>query len=189
MKPSKEQEIIRRIFKDFQTSYNSRSISKLVGLSHVGAFKILKKIEKKGIASSKKIGNAVIYSLNLANPLARKEIELSLLIDAQNHKRWLEEFKDLENISDFVVLFGSVIRSESSAKDIDVLVVAERSNFSKIKEIIKKRNEVSNKKIHLILQEPEEFKKDLDSRNKAILEIIKTGIVLFGQDNFVRKIK
>jgi len=189
MKLTKEKEIIQRIFKDFQTLYNSRSISKLVGISHAGSFKILKKLEKRGIVISRKIGNASIYSLALANPLARKEIELSLLTDAQNHKRWLEEFKDLEDISDFVVLFGSVIRNESSARDIDILVVAEKNNFNKIKEVIKERNKISNKKIHLILQEPEEFHKDLNNKNKAILEIIKTGIVLSGQDNFVRSIK
>jgi predicted nucleotidyltransferase len=189
MKLTKEQEIIKKLFKEFVTPWNSRSISSLIGISHVGSFKILKKLEKRGIVSSRKIGKANIYSLALDNPLARKEVEITLLIEAQNHKRWLEEFKDLENISSFVILFGSIIRNESSAKDIDLLVVAEKTNFNKIKDLIKEKDKISHKKIHLILQSPEEFNKDLESKNKVSLEIIKTSVVLFGQDKLVRSIK
>ncbi len=189
MKINKEQEIIKILFKDFLNSYNSRNISRLVGLSHAGAFKILKKLKEREIVKPKQIGKAIIYSINLDNPVAYREVEMALTIEAWNYKRWVEEFKVLEDKSDIVILFGSILINEKLANDIDILVVAKKNMFGEIIKIIKEKNEISNKKIHLILQSPADFKKDINSKNKAIIEIIKKGIVLFGQDNFRKSVK
>lgn len=189
MELNNEQKIIKMLFKDFKTHYNSRSISKVIGISHAGAFKIMKKLEKKEMILPEQIGRAVIYSLNFNNPLVLREVEMALTIEAWNYKRWTEEFKGLENISHFTILFGSIIVNEKSARDIDILVVAEKSNFSRVREIIEERNKLSNKKIHLILQNPDEFKKDAEHGNKVISDMIKKGIVLFGQNNLVKILK
>jgi len=182
MKLTKEQEIIKLLFKDFLNFYNSRNISKIIGISHPGSFKILKKLEKNQIVKAKQIGKAIIYTLNFHNPITSREIEMVLTIEAQIYRRWVEEFKELEHESHFVILFGSILKDEESAKDIDLLVVANKNNFKEIKNIIDRKNEISNKKIHLIFQDIEEFKKDVGGNNKVMIEIIKKGIVLFGQD-------
>ena len=181
-KLSKEQEIVKILFKDFLTLYNSRNISKLIGISHAGAFKILKKLERKDMVLPKRIGNSVIYSLNARNPIVCKEVELSLIIEAENFKKWREEFREIENKANFVILFGSVLRNEKEARDVDLLIVAGKKNFKSIEKIIEARKKISNKKIHALIQIPEDFKKDVIQKNKAIIEILKTGIVLFGQD-------
>ena len=183
------QKIMLLLFKDFTTSYNSRNLSKIIGLSHAGAFKIMKKLEAKNIVSPKKIGKAVIYSINLNNPLADKEIELALIIEAQNYKKWLEEFKELNKKSDFIILFGSILKNEKYAKDIDLLVVANKFNSKEIKGLIAQKNKILNKKLHPILQTLNDFKKDISNKNKVLLEIIKTGVVLFGQDKLVKELK
>ena len=136
-----------------------------------------------------RIGKAVIYSLNMNNPVAIKEVEMALVIEAQNYKKWIEEFKKLEDKVDFAILFGSIIISENSARDIDILIVAEKNRYNEIKKIINEKNQISNKKIHLIFQNPEEFRKDVNEKNKVSLEIIKKGIVLFGQDKMRKSIK
>lgn len=182
MKLTNEQEIMKLLFKDFLSYYNSRSMSKIIGISHAGAFKILKRLEEKEFVIGKRIGKAVVYSLNFRNPVLCKEIESILTIEAQNYRRWIEEFRKLENKIDFVILFGSIMRDEKSARDIDILVVADKENYSEVRKIINERNQISNRKIHLIFQSSEEFKKDVLDRNKAIIDIIKTGIVLFGQN-------
>ena len=182
MKLTNEQQIIKVLFKDFLSYYNSRSMSRAIGISHAGTFKILKKLEKKEFVIGKRIGKAVVYSLNFGNPVLCREIETILTIEAQNCRRWLEEFRKLENSVNFAILFGSIIRDERTARDIDILVVADKESYGDVKKIINERNQISNRKIHLIFQSPEEFKKDVSDRNKAIVEIIKTGIVLFGQD-------
>lgn len=186
MKTSKEQEIIKTLFKDFLTAYNSRNISQAVKMSHAGAFKILKKLEKEDNVKAKRIGKAIIYSLNFDNPITQRKIEMALTIEAQSHKRWIEEFKGLEDAAQFIVLFGSILTNEKTARDIDLLVVAQSNNSDKINKIIEKRNKILNKKIHLILQSPEDFKKDIDSKNKVIIEVIKKGIFLFGQERVRR---
>ena len=183
---SKEQEIIKILFKDFLNVYNSRSISKIAGVSHAGAFKILKRLEKRNIVSSAKIGKAIIYSLNLENPIAIREIEMILTIEAQSYKRWIEEFAGLKDKSLFAILFGSVIRNEKEAKDIDLLVVVDKDNYQEIRKIINERNKILAKKVHLIIQSMKDFKKDVKTKNKAILEILKNGIVLFGQENIIK---
>lgn len=182
MELTKEQIIIKTLFKDFTTAYNSRNISKIVCMSHAGAFKIFKKIEKKEIVKPKRIGNAVIYSLNFENPLTKKIIETILLIESQNYKRWVEEFNELEEKTQFVVLFGSILKNEKNARDIDLLIVADKDKFNEIKRIIEEKTKISNKKIHIILQTMEDFSNDISNRNKVSIEIIKNGIVLFGQD-------
>jgi len=188
-KLTKEQEIIKVLFKDSLTLHNSRSISKIIGITHAGAFKILKKLEKREIVNSQKVGRASIYSLNLNNPITNKEIEMILIIEAQNFKRWIEEFKDLENKVQFLVLFGSATRNEKAAKDIDLLVVVNEKNLSPAEKIIEKIQEHTSKKIHPLLQTSNNFQEDLNKKNNAIIEIIKTGIVLFGQEEFRRTLK
>ena len=189
MKTEKQQEILKLIFKDFLTSYNSRNISKKVKISHAGAFKILKKLGKKELVNPKKIGRAIIYSINKENLLALKEVEIALITESQNYKRWIEEFKALKEKADFVILFGSILKKERDARDIDLLVIAKNENFKSIKKFASERQNFLSKKIHLILQTSEEFKQDVEKRNKMILEIIKTGNVLFGQDKFIEILK
>lgn len=184
-----EQEIIKLLFKDFLTDYNSRSISKIIGISHAGAFKILKKLEKRNIVKPKRIGNSVIYSMNLENPITNKEIEMALVIESQNFRRWVEEFKELENKVSFAILFGSIISNEKSARDIDLLVVINKRKYENIKKIIEKRQKILPKKIHSLIQTLEDFKNDVINRNKVIVEILKKGIVLYGQEELRKVMK
>lgn len=183
-KLTKEQEIIKLLFKDFSASYNSRNISKIIGISHAGAFKIFKKLEKREIVKSKRIGKALIYSLNMKNPITCKEIEMALVIEAQNFRRWIEEFRELEDKIKFLILFGSIIRNEKAARDIDLLIVAYKEKFKDIEKIIEETQKYTNRKIHPLIQTLENFTKDVGKKNKVMLEILKTGIVLFGQEEF-----
>ena len=66
-RPKHREKIIRTLFKNFFAEYNSRSLSKAIGITHAGTFKILKKLEKENIVKSRKIGKAVVYSLNMEN--------------------------------------------------------------------------------------------------------------------------
>jgi len=186
MKLNNEYKAILFLFKDFLTPYNSRNLSKLVGISHAGMFKLLKKLEIREILKPKRIGKAVIYSLNMNNSVAKREIEMALTLEAQNYAKWIEEFDLLKDILEFVVLFGSIIKDEKSAKDVDILIIADKKEFNKINQIIRDKNRVLNKKIHLILQNNEDFRKDINNKNKVMLDIIKNGIILFGQEKLTK---
>lgn len=177
---SKEQRIILILFKEFLENYNSRNLSKIIGISHVGTFKILKKLEKRGLLNSKTIGKAIIYSLKMENPVVLKEIELALALESQLHNKWVEEFKEIKDKAKLGILFGSILKNEKLAKDIDLLIISDKKMFNKIKKLVEIKNKVLTKKIHLILQTTKDFKNDISKKNKTMLKIIKNGIILFG---------
>ncbi len=185
LKMTKKMEIIKILFKDYLASYNSRTISKKIGISHAGAFKIFKKMEKEEIVKPKRIGNAVIYSLNLQNPIALREIEMALTIESQIYKRWIEEFSQIKDKVRFVILFGSVIKKDDF-NDIDLLIVTEKKDIKEIKKVINEKNKILTKKIHPIFQTLKDFENDITKKNKVLLEIIKTGIVIFGQGEITK---
>lgn len=182
----KEQKILSILFKDRKANHNSRTISKLIGISHPGAFKLMKRMEKEQLIIPERIGKAVIYKPNLKSPLVIKKIELALMQEAKLHKRWLYEFESIGKMSKFVILFGSILRNEKEAHDVDLLVIAEKENYKKIKEIVYEKNVILIKKVHLLFQRKEDFKLDLKNNHKVILDAIKTGVVLYGQEEFVK---
>ena len=186
---TKEQESVLLLFKDISAQHNSRSIGKAIGISHAGAFKIMRKLSALQVVKGKRIGNTVVFSFNFSNPTASKMIELALAMESLNYKRWLEEFKGLKGISLFVVLFGSILIKEKEANDIDLLVVAERRCFNKIQKVIEERNKISSRRIHLLLQSAQDFEKDIKARNKAMASIIKSGIVLYGYENYMGAVR
>ncbi|MDI6737540.1 MAG: hypothetical protein QME12_03405 [Nanoarchaeota archaeon] len=186
---TKEQEAVLLLFKDISAQHNSRSIGKAIGISHAGAFKIMRKLSGLQALNGRRIGNTLVYSFNFDNPAAGKMIELALAMESLNYKRWLEEFKELKAISMFAVLFGSILINEKEANDIDLLVVAESGHFRQIKKIIEGRNRVSSKKIHLLLQAMQDFQKDVKLRNKAMVSIIKSGVVLYGYENYMGAVR
>lgn len=188
MKLTNEQIALKILFKDFLTDYNSRNLSKLIGISHVGTFKILKKLENNKILNSKKIGNISIYKINHETNISKKLIDSILTIEAENYKRWLEEFKPIENKVHFLILFGSVLINYEKAKDIDVLIVSDKKNYSEINRFIKEKNNILPKKIHMIFQTIDDFKHDLLNNNKVTIQIIKKGIVLYGQGEYIKNI-
>jgi len=50
----------------------------VIGITAMGALKILKRLENESILKSKKIGKAVIYRINIGNSYAKRYIELIL---------------------------------------------------------------------------------------------------------------
>ena len=184
IKLTKEQEILLELFRNPFSQESIRGMAKKINFSPAGALKVFRKLQKRDLVISQKIGSSLIYSLNKDNILVNKEVEMILTIESQNYLRWIEEFRKLEEESIFVIIFGSIIKNEKEAKDIDLLVCAEAKNFDNIKKIIKEKDNILSKKVHLIFQTKEDFKKDFIQKNKVTIEIIKTGVILFGQENF-----
>ena len=190
MRVNKKYEILKVLFKDFLTSYNSRNISKIVGISHAGAFKILKKLEEQGIVKPKRIGKAVVYSINFENPVACKEVELALVLESQNYKRWIEEFKKLFEGNRIIAMFGSAVKDYSKSGDIDILIVLENNKeIAKINEIVKEREKILPKKIHAIKMTHEDLLKNLMKKDKVMLDIVKNAVVLYGQSKYLEILK
>ena len=189
MKNKKDNEMlfILSILKSPEIEYNANSIAKLMKISSMGALKIAKNLEKEGILSSRKIGRANNYKINYNNDYAKQNIRFLLKKEAEKSspyvKRWIRELEKLK-IANAVILFGSVLKKEKDAGDIDALIIVNKKNFEKVKKEVERINLLNDKKIHPVYQTKGDLKKHINERNKVILNAIK-GIIVSGEDNII----
>ena len=184
-----EKEIVLRLFKDFTIDYNPSSIAKVIGKTRVGTFKALNSLEKDSIVTGKNMGKARFYKINFKDDYAIKNVETLLMEEAKNYIRWKDELNPLFSLTDIIILFGSIIRNEEKANDVDVLLVFNKKNNDKINRFIKEKNLLLIKKLHPIKQTKEDLRKNIIKRDKVIINAVKTGIVLHGYEKITELIK
>jgi DNA-binding Lrp family transcriptional regulator len=176
----KDKAIVLLLTKDFTADYNARSLSQHIGMSPRGALKALKALEQQGIVQSKRIGQASIYKLSL-DTYSQKLASLFLFEEARTKTaRWLEEFKDFKE-AEIIILFGSILRQKDN-RDIDIMLVTAKKGHAALEKRIIEKKTILVKPIHPIWQTRNDLKNNLIMRDKAILEILKAGIVLKGYD-------
>ncbi len=186
-----ESRTINFLLRNFPKDYNINQLSRELKLSPRGAYKILKKLEEYKILSSKRIGNNIIYKINFSEDLALETCQLAL-----NEKKappyiqtWINDLQPLKEITEMAILFGSILTKEKQAVDVDVLLVFGKENFLKVQEQIKKINQIKSKKIHAVIQTKEDLLSNIKKKDPAILEEIRTGLILWGRNIFVEAIK
>lgn len=166
--------------------YNANSLSKVIGITPMGALKILRRLEQENIVKPRKIGKAIAYKIDVEDSYTRKYLSLILVREAQytnpRIRRWITELKRIKN-ADVIVLFGSVLE-KPNPKDIDVLLVTDQKQFPKLQQEIEEINEINIKKIHPMYQTYQDIIKNIKKRDKPILNAIK-GIVVFGEEKFL----
>jgi len=181
-----EMEILLTLVKSPEIEYNANNLAKVVNLTPPGSLKILKRLEKESILTSKKVGKAVIYKINLEDQYARNHVLLILtrerLYVAPKIKVWINELKKIKH-TDMIILFGSVLREEDPS-DIDVLFLTTKKKFKKLEEEINKINKLNIKRIHPLYQGFEDIIINIKKRDKPILNAIK-GIVVMGEEKFL----
>ena len=186
-------EILKILLKDFTVKHTITSISKTLGVSRAGIWKILKRLESEKLVILSPIGEGKtsVYnvSLSFSNPLTEKRLELYLAEAAQSNERWLINFEELKDSVDFLIIYGSILHSPKDAGDIDILSVAKRSNLNTLNNAIPKLQKIQIKKIHALNFTEEELKIELKKKNKAFIDAIKKGVVLFGHEKFIKFIK
>lgn len=177
------------LFKEFTSYHNANSLSKELGISRIGSMKMLKKLGKEGLLIAKTIGKSIVYKPNLENDYVRDLLSFLLSDEANNFKRWKDEFKELFKEEKIILLYGSTIVDYSKAKDIDIMIIRKKGESGKIHKLIAERQKFVSKKIHALDLTPEEFLKNTSRKQKAIVDIVKNAIVLYGQTKYVKLIK
>ena len=186
----KERETLLILFKDHTTYYNANSISKVLGISHVGAQKIFKRLLKDNLIKDQQIGKSIIYKLRLEDDYVIKLISFLLADEANSKfKRWKEEFKELFKKDRIVMLFGSTIKNYETARDIDIMIVIKTKDYKEVRKIIDEKQEILPKRIHSIESTEEDLIKNIKKRQEAIMDIVKNAVILYGQDRYVEVIK
>ena len=184
--------IVLRIFKNTREEYNATSLSKIIKITRMGALKILKRLEKEEILTSRELGKAVFYNINFKNLYAREYIRFLLKRETENppnteSKIWVRDLRQIKN-ADIAVLFGSILTKGKDANDLDILLVTDKNKFSSLKKEIEQINLPHTKRIHPIFQTEEDIKNNIKEEDKPLLNAIK-GIVVFGEERFIDLIK
>ncbi len=181
--------LLRNLERDFTITLLARELK----LSRTGIWKILKKLEKDKLIllSSLGAGKTGIYNirLNWENPLLEKNLSLILAEEAVKNQRWLDNFKELEGKTSFLIIYGSILHSPKEANDIDILNIFEKNNSHDIDHLINKIQKTQIKKIHFLNLSKEELKIEIRKPNKAFVDAIKKGVVLFGQEKFIKWVR
>lgn len=189
----KSYEILKILLKDVSKKHTVTSLSKERGISRVRSWKLLQELEKEKLIILTPIGPEKTsireVSLNWENLMLEKTLPLLLIEDALKQSKWRYNFKELENSVDFLILFGSILHSPKEANDIDVLSLVSEDNFVKVDKIVMSIQITQEKKIHFIGLTKKELKQELKNKNKAYMEALKKGVILFGQENFIKFIK
>ncbi|MBI2631615.1 HTH domain-containing protein [Candidatus Pacearchaeota archaeon] len=186
--------ILKIMLKELYLSHTISSLAQKLKMSRVGVWKILKRLKanKFIILSpiSKGKTSAHIIKLNWENILVEKKLAFLLFEDAIKQERWRFNFAELEKHVSFLLLFGSILYSPKDARDIDILVVLNnKKEFKVIDETVLKIQRVQLKKIHCIDLTENELGQELKNKNKAYIDALSKGVIIFGQENFVKFIK
>lgn len=194
MKKNSQDEILEILFRQFSRIWIITSLSEEINLSRVGTWKVLKELEKENLIFLVSIGtgktNSKTIKLNWENPLLEKKLSLILTKEALEQQRWLKNFAELEKITDFTLLYGSILFSSKEANDIDILgVITNKKNFLKIDDAIQKIQKTQTKKIHSEIFTKEELNEEIKKSNEIFLDALKKGIILFGQEKFINFVK
>lgn len=187
IKKDNEKKLLCFLIKHFSENYSINQLAKQLGLTPKGMHKLLKCLENQGIVKPKKMANAIFYHINFDSDLARKSAELSLFEQIKSPFARVQA-KDLERLRPTVlaaILFGSVLEKGQKAQDIDVMVVFEKKNYREFERRLNELQKLKTKQINPVMQTPEDLINNLKKKDKIMLEIIKTGKVLWGQQIIV----
>ena len=175
--------------------YNINQIARALNISVGSAHKILKSLKERGIVNAKELGNAIYYNLNFNN---ESERILSVIVLMEDKNDRLDKNKlakvyasDLEKFdARLIILFGSILNKKEQAKDVDVLFIIK--NKEQVEEVNKFCLEISKirpKNIHPLILLEQDFVNNLKNKKKAIIDLVKEGIILKGKDIFIKCIK
>ncbi|MBU4069893.1 MAG: winged helix-turn-helix domain-containing protein [Nanoarchaeota archaeon] len=176
-----------------ENKQTATQLAEQLKISRQAVWKLLNKLIKEEIILAKQLSNkqksVKIISLNFKSQLLKKNLSLILTKEAIENEKWIQNFAGLEKLTDFVLLFGSILTNPKQANDIDLLIMPKKKNFKEIEKEILEIQKVQLKKIHAIQLTNKEFYKEIKNQNKAYLDAIKKGVVLYGQDNFIKQME
>ena len=181
------------LLKESFAIHTATSIAKSLNITRQGIWKTLNKLAENNLINLEHVGNAktstATIKLNWSNPITEKTFSLLLTEESLKQKRWRVNFAELENNVSFAILFGSILNNQKEANDIDILAVVNKKKFKLVEEITAKVQQAQLKKIHLVDLTEIEFSQELKKPNKAYIDAVKKGVILYGQDNFIQFIR
>ena len=185
-----EKRVLRLLLTAFDNQYSINNVAKECGLVPNGAYKILKKFEEEGILKAKHIANIKSYSINFDDEKTDNILELALMPNLESRIKYrLEDFKGLKGITKACILFGSYTDLKKEPHDLDILFVIDKGNFKQYKKKLADIKDIVPAKIHDVLQTEDDFKSNIENKDKVILQILRAGIMFWGIKTIIKVIK
>ena len=192
MLPKNTMKIVEFLLRNPAQKYNVNQLAKEIKISVGSAHKILKQLKNKKIAESDKLGNAIFYNLNLKNRETQKICEIAL-IESKNKalsnnavaKVYANELEKL-TAARAIVLFGSVLTKKEKANDVDVLfIIKNKEDVKKVSDFCLEISKTKTKAVVPLIMTKTDMQNKIKEKNPVIIEVMKTGIVLYGEDTIV----
>jgi len=156
--------VLNFLVRNFTEKLTIRNIAKKLNFSPAGVFNILKKLEKQNIVAGQKLGTGLFYSINFENKIA-------------------------EHLASVVLLYSD----EKLEIDIEKLKNAKAAIFDRKNLLLITDNitilDISIPNISIIAKTEDEVIAILRKRDTETLQLLRKGIILFGEDTIVEIIK
>lgn len=186
-----ESRVVNFLVRNWSERISINEVAKRLKLSPMGAYKILRKLEKQKVLFFEQIGQAKYYKINFKEQLSRKTAEFVLSQHDFNSfaNVCAEDLKKVQEFADCIILFGSVLTKGIEANDIDIFCVIKKQNYEKLRKEVQKLQKTSSKHIQLVVQTFEDLVKNLKNKDPVLLEIIRKGAFILGQEVIFEGIK
>ena len=156
--------VLNFLVRNFSEKLTIRNMAQRLNFSPAGVFNILKKLEKQSIVVGQKLGTGLFYSINFENKIAEHLAEIVLLHSDEKIDLNIEQFKQA----------NAAILDEKS-----LLLITDNITVF----------DISIPNIEVITKTEDEIIDLLRKKDSQMLQILKKGVVLFGEDKIVEIIK
>ncbi len=156
--------VINFLIRNFHEKLTIRNIAQRLEFSPAGVFNILKKLEKEGIVVGEKLGTGLFYTLNLENRISEYLSRIVLLYSGKKTEFDIERLKQAN---------AAILENKN------LLIVTDNVTII----------DVSIPNLNIITKTEDEVTALLRKKDPAMLQFLKDGVVLFGEDRVVEIIK
>ena len=157
--------VLNFLVRSFTERLTIRNIAQRLKFSPAGVFNILKKLEKQNIVAGEKLGTGLFYSINFENKIAEYLAKIVLIYPEEKLEKI--EPEKLRQANAAILDNKTLLLITDSVTTLDITI-------SDLKIITKTEDELT-----------ELFRK----RDAEMLQLLKDGKVLFGEDKIVEIIK
>ncbi len=156
--------VVNFLVRNFTEKLTIRNIAQRLKFSPAGVFNILKKLEKNNIVVGQKLGTGLFYAINFENKIAEHLAAIVLLYSEEKITIDVEQFKQAKaaifDKKTLLLITDSITILDISIPNVDVITKTE----DEIIDLLRKKD-------------------------SAMLQLLRKGIVLFGEDKVVEVIK
>ncbi len=157
--------VISFLVRNFTEKLTIRNIAQRLNFSSAGVFNILKKLEKQNIVVGQKLGTGLFYSINFENKIAKHLAGIVLIYSDEKVEKMSVERLEQAKAAIFDKKILLLITDNVTVLDISV------------------------PNTEVMLKTEDEVIGLLRKKDSAMLQMLKKGIVLFGEDKIVEIIK